>query len=171
MLSTKATFQYDQLSVHEMLTCVAGLTGTLVAVDLVDAGPIVAGIALAVVNVDFTVDSCQKRHISFSNLKCQQDIVLATIFNTSFTCGALGAAAEVGILSVLAGASVSARLAQTLVDVGLAQSAGVPRVALAAEGRQAIDAGAVVARVRVTLVDVCLTVPARVTWQKSVLLN
>lgn len=54
-------FQYDQLSVYEFLTCVAGFTGTLVAIDLVDAGPIVAGIALAVVNVDFTVDSCQKK--------------------------------------------------------------------------------------------------------------
>lgn len=37
---------------------VAGLTGTLVAVDLVDAGAIVTGVALAVINVDFTVDSC-----------------------------------------------------------------------------------------------------------------
>lgn len=49
-----------QLSVYKLLTCVAGFTGTLVAIDLVDAGPIVTGIALAVINIDFTVDSCQK---------------------------------------------------------------------------------------------------------------
>lgn len=100
-------------------TCVAGFTGTLVAIDFVDAGPRVTGIALAVINVDFTVDSC----------------------------GALGAAADVGVLAVLAGASISARLAQTLVDVGLTQPAGVPRVAVTAEGGQAVDAGTIVARV------------------------
>lgn len=82
------------------------------------------------------------------------------------TCGALGAAAGVGILSVLAGASVPARLAQTLIDVGLTQPAGVSGVAVAAEGGQAVDAGTVVARVRVTLVDVGFTVPPRVTWQE-----
>lgn len=49
------------------------------------------------------------------------------------TCGALGAAADVGVLSVLAGASVPARLAQTLVDVGLTQPTSVSRVAVAAE--------------------------------------
>lgn len=58
----------------------------------------------------------------------------------------------------MAGAAVPARLTQTLVDVGLTQPAGVTRLALAAEGGQAINAGAVVARERVTLVDVCLTV-------------
>lgn len=63
------------------------------------------------------------------------------------TCGALGAAADVGVLSVLAGASIPARLAQTLVDVGLTQPAGVPGVAVAAEGGQAVDTGTVVARV------------------------
>lgn len=47
--------------VYKLLTCISRFTGTLVAVDLVDAGPIVAGIALAVVNIDFTVDSCQTR--------------------------------------------------------------------------------------------------------------
>lgn len=39
-----------------LLTCVARLTGTLIAIDLVNTGPKVAGIALAVVDVDFTVD-------------------------------------------------------------------------------------------------------------------
>lgn len=48
----------------KFLTRVAGFAGTLVAIDLVDAGPIVTGIALAVVNVDFTVDSCQEIHFS-----------------------------------------------------------------------------------------------------------
>lgn len=47
--------------VYKLLTSISGFTGTLVAIDLVDASPIVAGIALAVVNIDFTVDSCQER--------------------------------------------------------------------------------------------------------------
>lgn len=83
------------------------------------------------------------------------------------TCGALGADAEVGVLSVLAGASVSARLAQTFVDVGLTQPAGVSGLAVAAEGGQAVHAGTVVAWVRVTLIDVRVTVPPRVTCQKK----
>lgn len=62
-------------------------------------------------------------------------------------CGSSGAAADVGVLLVLAGASIPARLAQTLVDVGLTQAAGVAGVAGAAEGGQAVDAGAVVAGV------------------------
>lgn len=100
-------------------TSVAGFTGTLVAIDLIDAGPIVTGIALAVINVDFTVVSC----------------------------GALGAAADVTVLSVLASAPVPARLTQTFVNVGLTQPAGVSKFALAAEGGQAIDAGPIVAGV------------------------
>ena len=63
------------------------------------------------------------------------------------TCGPLGADADVGVLSVLAGASVPARLAQALVDIGLTQPACVSGVAVAAEGGQAVDAGTVVARV------------------------
>ncbi len=149
-----------------LFTCVAGFTGTFVAIDLVDAGPIVTGIAFAVVNVDFTVDSCQK--IAFSNLECQKKshVCISICMCVEVTFGALGAAADVGVLSVLAGASVPARLAQTLVDVGLTQPAGVSGVAVATEGGQAVDAGTVVARVRVTLVDVGLTVPPRVTWQE-----
>lgn len=38
-------------------TSVAGFTGTLIAIDLIDAGPIVTGIALAVINIDFTIDA------------------------------------------------------------------------------------------------------------------
>lgn len=72
-------------------TRVSWFTCALVAIDLVDAGPVVTGITLAVVNVDFTVDSR----------------------------GAFGAAADVGVLSVLTGAAIPARLAQTLIDVGL----------------------------------------------------
>ncbi len=87
--------------------------------------------------------------------------------NPVITCGALGAAADVGVLFVLAGASIPARLTKTLVDVGLAQTASVSRVAVAAEGGQAVDAGTVVAWVRVALVDVRFTVPPRVTCQRS----
>lgn len=39
-------------------SCVAGLTCTLVAIDFVDAPPVVAGFALTVVQVDLTVESC-----------------------------------------------------------------------------------------------------------------
>lgn len=42
---------------HALLTCIAGFTGALVAVDFVDARAKVAWIALAVVNVDFAVGS------------------------------------------------------------------------------------------------------------------
>lgn len=49
------------------------------------------------------------------------------------TRGAFRAAANVGILAVLTGATVSAGLAQTLIDVGLTESAGVSRSTLAAE--------------------------------------
>lgn len=41
----------------QLLTCVARFTGALVSVDLVNAGSIIAGIACAVINVGFTVDS------------------------------------------------------------------------------------------------------------------
>lgn len=82
------------------------------------------------------------------------------------TCGAFGAVADVRILSVLAGASIPARLTQTLVNIGLAQPAGVSGSAVAAEGGQAVDARTVMAGIWVTLIDVCLTVPPSVTWQK-----
>lgn len=42
---------------YKLLTSVAGFTGTLIAIDLIDAGPIVTGIAFAVINVDFTIDA------------------------------------------------------------------------------------------------------------------
>lgn len=80
-----------------------------------------------------------------------------------FTCGAFSAATNVGILTVLTGATISAGLAQALIDVGLTESACVSRFTLAAERCQTIDAGPVVARVRVAFVDICLTVSAGVT--------
>lgn len=79
------------------------------------------------------------------------------------TCGAFSAATNVGILTVLTGATISAGLAQALIDVGLTESACVSRFTLAAERCQTIDAGTVVARVRVAFVDICLTVSAGVT--------
>lgn len=42
-----------------MLTYVAGFTCTLVAVDFVDAPPVVAGFALAVVQVDLAIETCR----------------------------------------------------------------------------------------------------------------
>lgn len=44
------------------LTCVAGLTGAFVAVDFVDAPAVVAGFALAVVQVDLAVETCELGH-------------------------------------------------------------------------------------------------------------
>lgn len=79
------------------------------------------------------------------------------------TCCSLGADADVAVLRVLAGASVPAWLAQTLIDVGLTQPTGEPGVALAAEGCQAINAGAIVAGVGVTFIYVCLTMLPSVT--------
>lgn len=79
------------------------------------------------------------------------------------TSGAFWADAEVGILPVLASAAVFAGLAETLVDVGLTQAASVAGTAVAAEGGEAVLAGAVVTRVRVALVDISLTVLTRVT--------
>lgn len=84
-------------------SCVARFTCTLIAVDFVDAPPIVAGFALTVVKVDLAVE----------------------------TCSAFRAGANISILSVLTSATVLAGLAETLIDIGLAQSAGVAWAAVA----------------------------------------
>lgn len=39
-------------------SCVAGLAGTLVAIDFVNASSIIAGLALTVIKVNFTVEAC-----------------------------------------------------------------------------------------------------------------
>lgn len=110
--------------------CVSRFAGTLVPIYLVDASPEITGIALTVIQVDLTVSSC-----------------------SSF-----GADTQVGILTVLAGASVLAWLTETLINVDLAQTAHETRTADAGEGRQAIFTGAVVTRVGQTLIYICLTV-------------
>lgn len=46
-----------------MLTCVARLTGTFVAIDFVDAPAIVAWFALAVVQVDLAIETCGLGHV------------------------------------------------------------------------------------------------------------
>lgn len=45
----------------KILTGVAWFTGALVAVNFVDTRPVVTGVALTVVNVDFTVHSWKKK--------------------------------------------------------------------------------------------------------------
>lgn len=80
MAGVDGTFIYINIT-H--CTGVTRRAGTLIAIDLVNTCPIVTWVALAVINVDLTVDSS----------------------------GALGAAADVCILSVLAGASIPAWLA------------------------------------------------------------
>lgn len=87
------------------------------------------------------------------------------------TCGAFSADTNVGILTVLTGAAISAGLAKTLIDVGLTESACVSRFTLAAKRCQTINAGAVVARVWVAFVNICLTVSAAVTWWTEVSLK
>lgn len=80
ILSKLATCLSQQpLWVHTLLTCVARLTGALIAIDLVNTGPKVTGIALAVVDVDFTVDPYKGKHISVSETKPKNNIVLATV--------------------------------------------------------------------------------------------
>lgn len=74
----KGMFHCDQLSVYKLLTCVARFTGTFITIDLVNAGPIVTGIALAIINIDFTVDSCEKRFflVNVNN----HNVMLASLF-------------------------------------------------------------------------------------------
>lgn len=79
------------------------------------------------------------------------------------TGSAFGAGADIGVLPVLASTTVFAGLAQTLVDIGLTQAASVARAAQAGEGSQAVLTGAIMAGVRVALIDVSLTVLPCVT--------
>lgn len=81
------------------------------------------------------------------------------------TCCAFGAGTNVGVLPVLASAAIFAGLAKTLIDVGLTQTAGVTGATVAGEGGQAVFTGAIMAGVRVALVDVSLTVLPCVTWR------
>lgn len=71
--------------------CVSWFTGTLVTIYLVNAPSIIAGIALTVIYVNLAVS----------------------------TCGSFWADAQVGILTVLAGTSILARLTETLINVDL----------------------------------------------------
>lgn len=82
------------------------------------------------------------------------------------TRGPFEADAVVGVVPVLAGPPVFAGLALALVDVDVAAVARVAGLAEAGEGGNAVLAGAVVTRVRVTLIDVDLAVSTRETWQE-----
>lgn len=110
--------------------CIAWLTRTLIAINLVYTGASITGVAGTVIQVDLTVGAC----------------------------GPLQAEAQVSIVAILAGAPVAAGLAMALVDVGLAVMASVARPAQAGEGGHPILAGPIVAGVGVTLVDVHFTV-------------
>lgn len=111
-------------------SCVAWLACTLIAVDFVNASSVVTGLALTVIKVHLTIE----------------------------TCSSFGTGTDVRVLSVLAGSTILAWLAQTLIDVSLTQAASVARTTVACEGGQSIFTGAIVAGIRVTLVDVYLTV-------------
>ena len=146
------------LSCSRRLTRVARLTRTLVAVDLVQTGARVTGVAGTVVQVDLTVGSwAGGQAVSSSPLSLG-----APRPAHRGTCGPLEAEAEVGIVAVLAGAPVAAGLAVALIDVGLAVVTGVAGPAQAGEGGDAVLAGPVVTRVGAALVDVHLAVGPRV---------
>lgn len=116
--------------------CVSWFTGALVTIYLVNAPSIITGIAFAVIYINLTVN----------------------------TCSSFGADAEVGVLPVLAGASILAWLTETFIYVGLTQAARVTRAAETGEGCQAVFTGAVMTRVGETLVHVSFTVLSRVTF-------
>ena len=89
------------------------------------------------------------------------------MFLKCLTCCAFGAGTNISVLPVLTSATILARLAETLVDVGLTQAAGVAGAAIAGEGGQAILTGAIVAGVGVALIDVGLTVLPCVTFTRE----
>lgn len=74
------------------------------------------------------------------------------------TCGPFEAEAVVGIVPVLAGPPIFAGLALALIDVDVTAVACVTRLAEAGEGGNAVLACAIVAWVRVTLINVNFTV-------------
>lgn len=82
------------------------------------------------------------------------------------TRGPFEAEAVVGVVPVLAGPPIFAGLALALVDVDVAAVACVAGLAEAGERGDAVLAGPVVAWVRVTLIDVDLTVSTRETCHK-----
>lgn len=60
-----------------MLTGVAGFTCTLVAVDFVDAPPVVAGSALAVVQVYLAIETCRLERMLAKDVKKNPQIFSA----------------------------------------------------------------------------------------------
>ena len=54
--------------VDPVLTCVTWLTCTLIAVDLVNAPPVVTGLALTVIQIHLTVKACQTTKVGGSML-------------------------------------------------------------------------------------------------------
>lgn len=79
------------------------------------------------------------------------------------TCCAFGANTNISVFPVLAGATILAGLAETLINVGFTEAAGEARTAEAGEGGQAVLTCAVVTGVGLALVDVNFTVLSCVT--------
>lgn len=117
-------------------SCVAGLTGALVAIDFVDASSIIAGMALTIVKVYFTVEA-----------------------RRSF-----GARTNIGVLSVLTCSAILTGLAKAFIDVCLTQAASVTRTTIAGKGGQSILACSIMAGIRVAFIDIDLTVLSCVTF-------
>lgn len=116
--------------------CVAGLTGTLVAIDFVNASSIIAWMALTIIKVYFTVEAC----------------------------GSFGARTNIGVFSVLTCSAILTGQAEAFIYVCLAQAAGVARTTIAGKGGQPILACSIMAGVRVALIDIDLTMLSRVTF-------
>lgn len=116
--------------------CIAWLTGTLVAIDFVYASSIIAGMALTVIKVYFTVEAC-----------------------SSF-----GAGTNIGVFSVLTCSTILTRLAKAFIYVCLTQAASITRTTIASKGGQSIFTCSIMAGIRVALIDIDLTMLSRVTF-------
>lgn len=111
-------------------SCVSWLTGAFIAIDPVDALAIITWIAGTVIQVDLTIGPC----CSFE------------------------AQAVVAIVPVLTDPTILAWLTLALVDVDVTAAASIARLTVTCESGEAVPAGPIVARIRVALIDVRLTV-------------
>lgn len=64
---------------HKQLTCVSQLAGTLVSIDLVNALAIVTWVALAVIQIDLTVNTCEPNSSQTLKQKLFQETQSAVI--------------------------------------------------------------------------------------------
>lgn len=143
-----------------LLTCVARLACTLIAIDFVDAPPVVTGFALTVIQVYLTVESCRLTHVWVNEIT---KFYLKEPCLKGLTCSPFGADTNIGVFPVLTSATILAGLAETLIDVSFTETACVARMAVAGERGQSILTGTIVTGVRIALIDIDFTVLPCVT--------